>query len=235
MILQLLKAANKRKMERLKGFFVEKKERFDLNLPLNFALDRGVLIDNTPFILAGEDNLLVMTPNGEGKIVSIGQIDINLGGDFKIYRFYLQYQNDQDAMIQLVQDKANGDIIEILYLKVIDEVYPENSNDWDMWINDENGLLGYKDFNTPGGITYLRTLPEHGGEKVDPIYMKEHISIDPFNSNEMETDHEMVFYGRAINEDVSEYCIVSQENDDEGEYIRILIGIPLDPSFITVI
>jgi hypothetical protein len=234
MIKQLLLAANKRKMERLKGFFKEEPNRFDLNLPLRFALGRGVTIDPTPFILAGND-ILVDQPKGEGKVVAIGQIDIDLGGEFKIYRFYLQYLDSKDSIIQLVQDKTSKVIVEIMYLQTMDEVTPGDIDDWDVWLNKETGLLGYKDFTTQNGVEYTRSLPEHGGDKVNPIEMEEFLSIDPYGPNDMIVNHEVVYYGRTVNSETSEFCIVSKEDDNGGDYIRILSGIPLEQSFISVL
>ncbi len=234
MIKQLLLAAHKRKMERLKGFFKEQPQKFDLNLPLRFALGRGVTIDPTPFILAGND-ILIEPPKEEGKVVSIGQIDIDLGGEFKIYRFYIQYPNSKDALIQLVQDKPSGVIVEIMYLQTLDEVFPGDPEDWHVWLNEETGLLGYKDFTTQNGMEFIRSLPEHGGDKVDPIVMEEFLSTDPYIPNDMIANHEVVYYGRTVNAETSEFCIVSKEDDSVGDYIRILAGIPLDQSFISVL
>jgi len=232
MILEMLKEANERKMNRLKSMFTPKPIRFDLNLPYDIQLESKIQIggDKPSFDLTVNK----AKPLCSGKVVSIGQINFQLGGNFKIYRFYIQDSENKEFILQVVKDLDTNENIETLLFNVVNEVFPVSVPDWELWLNRDGGLLGFKDFTLPTGEMFVRSIPGGDDDKVAPIEVNEQIGIDPFVHDEYSVDHDMVFYSRAIDEENSEYCIISKETEKGNDFIRILKGVEFDTDKIFV-
>ena len=97
----------------------------DRDLPLGLRLNGLVDVDETDFILAGQE-LLTRHP-GERLIVrAIGRAE--LWGAIRLYRFYLQ-RAESEAMLQVACDRQ-GQVEEIHLFRTFDEVYPASADDW---------------------------------------------------------------------------------------------------------
>ena len=204
------------------AFFQKKGQRIDLDWPLNIRLGSTVRIDPSLFILAGDD-LKLAAPPGDCVVAAAGTFIL---GQMKHYRFYLKDTAEDEWFLQLTLDSLGAASGTMLY-QTLDEVFPETDEDWDLWLNEETGLIGFKDFQTPDGIAYQRVWKQGGPDYTAPWSYDETITDDPFAAPVLETNHCAMLYGRTLGQDVVENLMVDKIEDDEGACIQISAGIEI--------
>jgi hypothetical protein len=226
-VAKILEKQSKRAAGRVKDFFTgapDKEQRKDY--PLGLHLNAILRFDPTDFILAGE-SLKVELPAGDIAVMAIGELRC-LGVSF--YRFYLKDLKNDEWVLQVADDKENR---EVIVYQTVDEIYPD---DWGFWLNDQTGLIGYKDFQTPDQLEYARVLRSPGPDYANPIEFQETIrgSEDSFV-----VSHSMMLYSRNVpvggGSDLTEYLLVSKEVDEEGALVRIMAGVPVGSMSLTIL
>lgn len=225
-IAKILAKQSERAVARVKGLFTGSEEQQKRDYPLGLHLNAVLRFDPTDFILAGE-SLKVRLPAGDALIMAIGEFRC-LG--VPTFRFYLKDLEDNEWVLQLAD--RNGSCEVVIY-QTIDEVFPD---DWGFWLNNETGLIGYKDFQTPDQITYFRMLHSPGPDYASPVEFRENLKG---NEDAFFVDHAMMLYGRDVQVNgglnLTEYLLVSREVDEEGALVRIMAGVPVDPMSMTVL
>lgn len=223
---KILKKQGERAVGRVKDFFASAPDKEQKKYPLGLHLNAILRFDPTDFILAG-DSLKVKLPAGDIAVMAIGEFSC-LGVSF--HRFYLKDLEDEEWVLQVADDKGNR---EAVVYQTADEIYPD---DWAFWLNDQTGLIGYKDFQTPDQMEYSRVLRNPGPDYSNPIEFRENIkgSEDSFFIN-----HAMMLYRRDVSavtgSDLTEYLLVSKEVDEEGALVRIMVGVPVDSMSLTIL
>ncbi len=240
--LQLLKKMASRKAGELREAFSRggQGDRIDRNLPLNLRINGLVEVSEVDFLLGGDD-IKIRHPEGRGTVAAYGVAAI-----FKstVHKFYLDFGNDQDYLLQIVVGEKQ-DIEECKLLWSADTVYPE---DWDFWMNENNGYMGYSIFDTPDQTRYYRVWGDPGAEKVveegeggeritrvPPVEFSETLY---FGSNDEKTEivkHSAMLYGRHANDKVDEYLLVGLDEYPDTAFIHLLIGLELNPASLDVI
>ena len=166
-IARILEKKSKRAVGHIRNVFAGKAEKeLRQDYPLGLHPNAILRFDPTDFILAGTD-LKIDFPTGDMAVAAIGEFRC-LGIPF--CRFYLRDLGDEEWALQVADDSRNPEVV--LY-RTIDEVYPD---DWDFWLNEQTGLIGYKDFHTPDEIDYYRVLRNPGPDYVNPVEFRESIS-----------------------------------------------------------
>jgi Protein of unknown function (DUF2491) len=226
-IAKILEKKSKRAIGHIKDVFSSKPAKEpQKDYPLGLHLNAILRFDPTDFILAGND-LKIEFPTGDIAVSAIGEFRC-LGISF--YRFYVKDLKDDEWVLQVAGSKEDLDVI--LY-QTIDEVYPD---DWDFWLNDETGLIGYKDFNTPDQVEYSRVLRNPGPDYANPIEFQESVRS---GEDSLYIDHAMMLYGREISitgdQVLNEFLLVSKEEDEEGAMVRIMAGVPVGPMSLTIL
>ena len=214
-------------------------ERVDRNLPLGIKIHCMIRLDETRFILAG-DKLKVESPGGGTHTVTAAEK--LMIGDSRIYRVYLESnENKNHSILQIPMD--NNEISSITLYRIIDEIYPASDEEWDQWLNSENGLIGYRDFqisNDDGSVTeYVRLW---GGQEdyAEPYSFESTIALDPYGTTGVRTESTGMIYGRDADNDLREYLLTEQQSvlDDKGEIseskIVLMAGIDLSQPEIEV-
>jgi len=224
-IAKILEKKSKRAIGHIKDVFSSKPDR-EPDYPLGLHMNAVLRFDPTDFILAGDD-LKVEFPTGDIAVSAIGEFRC-LGLSF--YRFYVKDLNDNEWTLQVA---GAGKDMEIVLYQTLDEVYPD---DWDFWLNEETGLIGYQDFNTPDQVEYLRLLRNPGPAYVNPVEFRESIRG---GGESLYIDHAMMLYSRDIqaagDHALNEYLLVSREEDEEGAMVRIMAGVPVGPMSLTIL
>jgi hypothetical protein len=148
--LQLLKKMASKKAEELRGAFSGggQVDSISKNLPLGLRMNGFVEISEVDFLL-GNGDIKIRHPEGRGVVSAYGAATV-----FKstVHRFYLDFQDDQDYLLQIVVGE-NQDIEECKFFWSADTVYPD---DWDFWLNENTGYIGYSVFDTPDNTRYYR-------------------------------------------------------------------------------
>lgn len=225
-VAKILEKKSRETLDRVKNFFSgspDEEPRKDY--PLGAHLNAVLRFDPTDFILAG-DSIKVALPAGDITVMAIGEFRC-LGMPF--YRYYLKDMDDNEWVLQ-VSDDNEGDREVVLY-QTLDEVFPD---DWDFWLNEETGLIGYKDFQTPDGLTYSRTLRVPGPDYARPVQFMENIRGEVA----LHIDHAMMLYNRSIevagSPEFTEFLLVSREIDEDGALVRIMAGVPVNPMSLSI-
>ncbi|MGA2402264.1 MAG: DUF2491 family protein [Syntrophobacteraceae bacterium] len=224
-VAKILEKKGRRAVSRIKDVFSGGPEK-EPDYPLGLHMNAILRFDPTDFILAAK-SLKIDLPAGDISIMAVGEFN-SLGVSF--HRFYLKDLKDAEWVLQLAESKQN---LELVLYQTIDEVYPD---DWDFWLNEQTGLIGYKDFHTPDQVEYSRVLRNPGPGYVSPIEFRESVRGC---GEKLSVSHAMMIYSRDIQtlagENMTEYLLVSKEEDEEGVLVRIMAGVPVGPMSLTIL
>lgn len=240
--LQLLKKMASKKAGELRDAFSgdTQGEGIGKNLPLNLRMNALVEISEVDFLL-GNDDIKIRHPKGRGVVAAYGTAKI-----FRsiVHRFYLDFQDDQDYLLQIVVGE-NQEIEECKFFWSADTVYPD---DWDFWLNEDTGYVGYSVFDTSDKTRYTRIWENPGAEKVvdegeggeritrvPPVDFTETLYVDANGEKTEIVKHSAMLYGRHANDKVDEYLLVGLDEYADTAFIHLLIGLELNPSSLEVI
>jgi hypothetical protein len=194
--------------------------------PLGLHQNAVIRFDPSDFILAAGD-LKIALPEGDISVMAVGAFSC-LGVSF--HRFYLEDLQKTEWVLQVAE---SGQELDLILFQTIDEVYPD---DWDFWLNESTGLIGYKDFHTPDQVEYYRVYANPGPDWSSPIEFEELIRGLGENYS---ISHAMMLYNRGIEtaagEELVEYLLVSREEDEDGVLVRIMAGVPVSPMSLTIL
>ncbi len=224
-VAKILAKKSRQAVGRIKYAFSAAPEKDSKEYPLGLHLNAILRFDPTDFILAGQE-LKIELPSGDMAVMAIGEFRAGI----QYYRFYLKDLSNREWVLQVADGK---DGTEAVVYQTLDEVYPD---DWDFWLNKETGLIGYKDFHTPDQSEYYRVFKNPGPDYANPIEFREQIrsDVEPLFVN-----HAMMLYSREVvtsgDEKLTEYLLVSREEDQEGALVRIMAGVPITPMSLTVL
>jgi hypothetical protein len=236
----LLKRMGLKKIDDLKDSYQKSmRERIEKDLPLGIRIQGIVEIPEVDFILGGE-GLKIKHPGADNVVVSYGAFPV---GSSMVHRFYLNAA-DLVYMLQIVADK-NRSIEECKLFMPYDEIYPQ---DWDFWLSDKNGYIGYEIFQTKDGVRYDRVWDNEDNKvvveqddqgnqitRIPPLEYMETVYLSPYGDETETVKYDSMLYGRHVNDNVDEYLLLSAVNEKEGASIQLLVGIDLQPSSIKVL
>jgi hypothetical protein len=227
------------------GSSTVEKPRIDRDLPLGIRVGSMLSILSVDSILAG-DQLKIKMPTKDLMVVAYGKFFIS---PFTGYRFYLSADSGELFTLQVVLD-AKGKVDDCKLFALHDEII---TNDWDFWINERDGYIGYSVFQlkpepdgTPG-MTYFRAwdnqseeiiLEQNGNDTlthIPPVEFAETVYGDPFGNEVRKVKHTSMLYGRDVTDTVAEYMMASVAEDSDGASIQILLGLPLEPASVKVL
>lgn len=208
--------------------------RIDYDLPYDKTMYGIVGIDNLGFGVY-KDKLVIKDPGRTHTIIAIGSFNWN---DLKVYKYYMNSNDGKNTGSLLWVTLQNKEIISTSLYCNYDEI--ENPN-WDEWLNKNNGLIGFKDFNINDegkAFTYIRSFGDPDLKYFDPIQYKETVILDPYGLQGFEVNGKAMIYSREVDEDFEEYVLLAAEEIfDDGEVkdakINIMVGIDLLPNEIT--
>jgi hypothetical protein len=136
--------------------------------PSKFRVGMPLTLDPSPFILA-RDSIKLPPPKGSGQ-VSVTAIGRVVAGNTQLLRLYLP---DGRSMVQLHLDTA-GDPDECRLFGTIDEITPADPGEWSAWLDPNEGMIGWPEFQTKDGKNYYRVwIP--GDTRISPRALTETI------------------------------------------------------------
>lgn len=228
--------------EKVKAAFRARKERQDLNLPLDIRIGSTVEFDQSDFILGG-DQMEFVPP--QGRCLCRGYSKLFFGG-YNYFRFYLQDDAEpkRDFVLQVGMDEGKPVefIIYQLYLNPElcpeGEIYPATSEEWSTWIDDESGLIGSQYFEIPSGTQYDRVLIPEEAHRITPLEYTEVAAFDEFAIPDTIAKLCGMTYGRTITIDgieTKEFALPEKHEDNDGAFVAVLIGMELPATSIQVL
>ena len=163
-VARILEKKGRQAAGRIKDVFSGGPEK-EPDYPLGLHLNAILRFDPTDFILTAK-NFKTALPAGDISVMAVGEFN-SLGVSF--HRFYLKDLKDAEWVLQVADKKQD---LELILFQTIDEVYPD---DWDLWLNEQTGLIGYKDFHTPDQVEYSRVFRNPGPSYSSPVEFRESI------------------------------------------------------------
>lgn len=233
MSFHIIRAVAKKKAKEAAGLFRAKRQRLDEHLPLGIKI--GSLVEADEAALITFHGLVQFEfPSFPATVDTIGKID--LGEGVLAYRCYLQ---QTEAFLQLVTEQ--NELAECRLYMLNREIYPSTEEDWDLWLNTEDGIIGSPEIlhGDPKELTYTREWIE-GDHQAEPVSLHERFLKDSYGDNIAEEDQQAMSYFRVAYGDpnapedperIDEYLLVSVGDG----VIEIYLGIDLMPHEITVI
>ena len=190
----------------------------------NFRVGMVLTADLSPFILAaGATRVTPPAASAEGRmsVAAVGRPDM---GSF--VRLHL---DDRRGMFQLHLD-ANGQPDECRYFSLFDEVTPADAGEWDVWLNPQDGLIGWPEFQTKEGKLYQRVWSP-GTARVAPVAITEEITTA--EGTEQVQQQAMLYgapTGLAAPAPTTEYVLVTAVQRQSQAWVELRAGIDINPA-----
>jgi hypothetical protein len=216
----------------------ENKPRIDRGLPLELRFGSTIEISPLAFILA-EEELHIKQPKGNLAVISYGTFDVMSA---KVHRFYLDDAGVGIYCLQIATN-AKSEIEDCKLFLLFDEI---TVSDWDYWLNEKTGYIGYSEFDL-SGITFYRVWQDEASEvvlesneefkitRIPPVSFTEKILTDPFGETFTYTEYDAMLYGRAATDDVDEYLFLAAVKDDSGASVQLMTGLMIEPAAVKVL
>jgi hypothetical protein len=190
--------------------------------PLGIALGRMVEFEETPFILL-DGAIDVPWPGAQCTVIAHGKMDV---AGTPVHRFYLDNAGKLAGMLQVV-DKE-----ECRLFRPLDEVYPASAEEWGFWLDDDDGYIGYPQFDAKG--TLYQRIWSPGTGRIIPLTFTE--TLEQADGNRSFARHTAMLYGRPVECAGGgrwEYLLVSAiEAGDGTAWVDLMLGLDLDPAMV---
>lgn len=184
--------------------------------------------DPTPFILAAGATK-VQDPTGGDKLV-VTAVSSLQAGQVSLTRLHL---GESGAFLQLAVSNG-GAVEECRFFTLIDRESPPDEDTWDVWLNEDQGLVGWPQFQTLDGQLYDRVWSPGTG-RIDPILFDTRITT--LNEKLSMTTRAMLYArptGLADPAPQTEYLMVGVVEDRDQAWVDLHAGIDLNPAALTL-
>jgi len=196
--------------------------------PSKFRVGMTLALDPSPFILAGAS---IKVPKPDAGQVSVSAVGRVVSGNTQLVRLYLP---DGRSMVQLHLDPG-GDPDECRLFGTIDEVTPTDPGEWSAWLDPNEGMIGWPEFQTKDGKTYVRVWAPGDG-RVSPRLLNETIeglSSEGLPGSRTVQSQAMLYAAPTGSPDpapATEYILVAAQQDGGRAWVEIRAGIDLNPA-----
>jgi hypothetical protein len=191
--------------------------------PSKFRVGMTLALDPTPFILAG-GAIKLPQPEGSGQ-TSVSAVGRVVSGNTQLVRLYLP---DGRSMVQLHLDAA-GDPDECRLFGTIDEITPTDPSEWGAWLDPNEGMIGWPEFQTKDGKVYVRAWAP-SGSRVSPRILNE--TVESLSGSRTLQSQAMLYAaptGSAAPAPATEYIMVAAIQDAGRAWVEVRAGIDLNP------
>jgi len=191
--------------------------------PSKFRVGMMLALDPTPFILAA-GSIKLPQPEGSGQ-VSVSAVGRVVSGNTQLVRLYLP---DGRSMVQLHLDAA-GDPDECRLFGTIDEITPADPGEWSAWLDPNEGMIGWPEFQTKDGKIYGRVWVP-GNTRISSRVLTE--TIESLSGTRTVQIQAMLYAaptGAADPAPATEYILISALQVDRRAWVEVRAGIDLNP------
>jgi hypothetical protein len=198
--------------------------------PSRFRVGMTMTLDPTPFLLAA-GSTHVPTPPGAGETTSVTEVG-RIGGDAPgaLVRLYLP---GDKAMLQLHLGQ-NNEPDECRYFAPLDEVNPADEAEWGAWLDPQEGMIGWPEFQTQDGKLYARAWSP-GQSRIEPRRLVE--EVESASGRRTVTSQAMLYAGPtglAAPAPQVEYILVSAVEDGGQAWVEIRAGLDVNPASLSL-
>ena len=193
-----------------------------------FRVGMTVPLDPTPFVLAA-GTTKVVAPAGSG-LVSIEAVGLLHDGNVGLHRLWLP---GRAAFFQLHLG-ADGNPDECRYFSVLDQVAPASAQEWAFWLDPNEGMIGWPQFQTKDGRTYGRAWAP-GNARVAPRQQTETVQeLAGISQRQVQA----MLYGGPTGlqppAPATEYILVSAIEQSGQAWVEVFAGIDVNPASLTL-
>ncbi|WP_186343055.1 DUF2491 family protein [Allochromatium palmeri] len=191
-----------------------------------FRVGMTLPVDPSLFILAESLTKLQAPQAATGSgLLSVEPLGEVKGAGQTWYRLYV---SGGDAFFQVHLD-ARGQPDECRYFSHLDTVEPADADEWGVWLDRDEGLIGWPEFQTQDGQRYAR-LWSPGQTRLEPYSLRETLEaaegmgLEPCRQQTM-------LYARATGAQpplpITEYLLVAANEQGEGAWVSLHVGIDI--------
>jgi Protein of unknown function (DUF2491) len=193
-----------------------------------FRVGMTMPVDPSPFLLAA-GLTKVEPPEGSG-MISVEAVGLLRDGAALLHRLYLP---GGKAFFQLHLG-ADGQPDECRYFSRLDEVTPADRQEWGLWLDPAEGMIGWPSFQTKDGKMYGRVWAP-GNSRIPPRKMEETLQyVDHVEQRQLQ----MMLYGGPTGgtppAPQTEYILVSAIEATGQAWVEIDAGIDINPAGLTL-
>jgi hypothetical protein len=193
-----------------------------------FRVGMTMPVDPSPFLLAA-GLTKVQPPEGSG-MISVEVVGLLREGGVLMHRLYLP---GGKAFFQLHLG-ADGQPDECRYFSRLDEVTPADNQEWGLWLDPAEGMIGWPSFQTKDGKMYGRVWAP-GNSRVPPRKMEETLQfVDHVEQRQLQ----MMLYGGPTGgtppAPQTEYILVSAIQATGQAWVEVDAGIDINPAGLTL-
>ncbi|MCK8783796.1 YjfK family protein [Roseomonas sp. NAR14] len=208
--------------------------------PRLFRVGQTVTLDPTPFLLLGGATHVPAPAAPSTSVERVSTLSSPLGdGRFALTRLYLP----GGALLQLHLD-AGGQPDECRYFAPLDEVTPQDNDEWGFWLDEREGAIGWPDFQTKDGKVYQRVWSP-GPARVPPLVLDETLQgVEPERGGvpgqgggATRRLTAMLYgapTGAAPPAPQTEYMLVAVVEQGGEAHVEILAGIDVNPASLSL-
>ena len=200
--------------------------------PQHFRLGMTVTLDPTPFLL-GAGHIKAQAPGGgadPNALTSVQAVGRIADGAVRANRLYLP---DERSMFE-VYESAPGEIEQCRFFSLIDQVTPADEAEWGAWLDPQQGMIGWPQFQTKDGKLYDRVWAP-GSAMVPPRELAETVETVQGTRN---VRHQAMLYaaptGVAAPGPETEYILVETVEDGGRAWVEIRAGIDINPASLSI-
>jgi hypothetical protein len=193
-----------------------------------FRVGMTMPVDPSPFLLAA--GLTKVQPLEGSGMISVEMVGLLREGSILLHRLYLP---GGEAFFQLHLG-ADGQPDECRYFSRLDEVTPADNQEWGLWLDPAEGMIGWPSFQTKDGKTYGRVWAP-GNSRVPPRNIEETLQyLDRTEQRQLQ----MMLYGGPTGGTTpapqTEYILVSAIEATGQAWVEIDAGIDINPAGLTL-
>lgn len=194
--------------------------------PDYLRLGMPLTLDPSAFILLGPTSPVPRPAQGGGttSVTAISTLAAPGEAPDSARQAWLQIADTSFVEVGLT---AAGQPESARYFAKIDEVYPADADEWAFWLAEEDGMIGWPEFQTKGGHTYTRQwLP--GDRRIAPRRL---IETRERADGVMQRTLSLMLYARdtglAAPAPEAEYLLVFASETPEEAWVELYLGIDL--------
>ena len=184
--------------------------------------------DPTPFILAAGATKVEDPTGGDNLVVSA--VSLLQAGQVSLTRLHL---GESGAFLQLAVS-ASGTVEECRFFTLLDRESPPDEATWDVWLNEDQGLVGWPQFQTLDGQLYDRVWSPGTG-RIEPILFDASITTV---TEKLSMSTRAMLYARptglADPAPQTEYLMAGVVEDRDQAWVDLHAGIDLNPAALTL-
>ena len=199
--------------------------------PQRFRVGMTVTCDPTPFLLAGGTIKVPVPATGEDNaLVSVQAVGRIGEGEAQLVRLYLP---DDRSLFQLHLDAA-GEPDECRFFAVIDEVMPADEAEWSAWLEPQQGMIGWPEFQTRDGKLYARVWAP-GSSWVPPRALVE--TVETLRGTRQVRSQAMLYAastGAPTPAPETEYILVAALEEGGRAWVEVRAGIDVNPASLSL-